>query len=79
MLSQVGESRYNDSLEEYTLDRFKEDHDKCQEFLAAAKDVLKKDDLSDGDKLNLRLFEAEVETFVSGYECQGCGLVEVTT
>ncbi len=29
------------------------------------------DGLRDADRLNLRLFKAELQTFIEGYDCQG--------
>ncbi len=74
---QAGETRYNDALEDYSPARFKADLAKCKDYLSKAEAILKNSasSLSDADKLNLRLFKAEVGTFIDGYDSQGYDVV----
>ena len=68
---QAGETRHNDKLEDFTLERFEADNESCKSFLKRAEAMLRGGSLTEADTLNLRLFKAELETFISGYTCQG--------
>ncbi len=68
---QAGETRHNDKLEDFTLERFEADNESCKSFLKRAEAMLGGGSLTEADILNLRLFKAELETFISGYACQG--------
>jgi len=67
----AGQTReYNNRLEEFTEERFKEDFDTCKEFHSRATSLLE-DSNSDNDKSNLEFFIAEVSTFIDGFSHGG--------
>ena len=74
--SLVGIKKNNASLEMFTEERFEEDHQKCKQFMAQAKDLLI-ELLASGNQenktasCNLEFFIAEVKTFVDGYRFKG--------
>ena len=68
----MGNKEYNDELEEYTAKRFANDLEKCKEFLKRSKDILNGDsNLTDSERLNIRLFQSELKTFIDGYKHKG--------
>ena len=64
---------YNSELEDYSPSRFEEDNRICEGYLAELAKIQEEvgASLSETERLNLRLFKAELETFTSGYKFKG--------
>jgi len=58
-------------LEVFSVSRFQEDFQTCQQFRKEAELLSQRADLDQEDYLNLKLFLAELDTFLDGYECKG--------
>lgn len=71
--SLAGNSEYNRELEDYSHSRFEEDNGICQDFLRKISNLEAKNasDSDEAERLNLRLFKAELETFVTGFSFKG--------
>ncbi|XP_059084330.1 uncharacterized protein LOC131881468 isoform X2 [Tigriopus californicus] len=71
--SLAGQSQFNGKFEDYSLKRFDEDLQTCQDFMARLDQLQSQsqEDLSDHKKLNLRFLKAELETFITGYQFKG--------
>ncbi|XP_076033292.1 uncharacterized protein LOC143020657 [Oratosquilla oratoria] len=67
---QVGFHDNDDRLDDLSLDAFENRYKKCLEFFKRAEDIEPK--LTDhADKINLRVFKAEMQTFIEGYPFKG--------
>ena len=75
MSIQAGVKEYDGELETFTKTRFEEDFESCKSFLARSVEVSKDPvELKDSTQLNLKLFQAELQTFIDGYPF--CGWVK---
>ncbi|XP_040565641.1 uncharacterized protein [Lepeophtheirus salmonis] len=68
--SLVGESKYNDGLEDFTLTRFEENVQQCKKFLIKAEELSSTIE-NDNDRVTLKIFANQLETFIDGSEFQG--------
>jgi hypothetical protein len=64
--TQAGVKDYDGELETFTKNRFEEDFQSCKSFLTRSVE-LNKEQLEDSTRLNVKLLQAELQTFIDGY------------
>ena len=67
---QAGCKEHNSKLETFTLERFREDFEKCKAFSLRCDELLSQE-RTEMERLNLSLLKAELDTFVCGHEFKG--------